>query len=134
MVTGGLEPRTLGFRGKHVNHYPAGSPIRSITNYFNNSFLAFTLWIVYYFINLQEELKGAVKDCDNAIEADCDYLKAILRRAKLQQELDNLHEALRDFKRVLELDPNNNEAKHAVTVSPNYKCNTHTYIYTRTIM
>ncbi|CAL4092054.1 unnamed protein product, partial [Meganyctiphanes norvegica] len=58
--------------------------------------------------------KDAIKDCDKAIDLHSAYTKAILRRATLYQETEKLDEALKDFQRVLELDPNNNEARYAV--------------------
>ena len=44
-------------------------------------------------------------------------MKVILRRAKAHQELDNLDESFNDFKKVLELDSSNAEARYAVSVS-----------------
>lgn len=62
--------------------------------------------------------KDAIKDCSKAIELHDVYTKAILRRATLHQETEQLDEALKDFQRVLELDPSNNEARYAVRVLP----------------
>jgi len=62
--------------------------------------------------------KDAIKDCSKAIELHDVYVKAILRRATLYQETEQLDEALKDFQRVLELDPRNNEALYAARVLP----------------
>jgi len=56
----------------------------------------------------------AIKDCSNAIELNNAYTKAIFRRAKLYLETEQIDDALKDYKRVLELQPNNSEARYAV--------------------
>lgn len=62
--------------------------------------------------------KEAIKDCSKAIDLNDVYIKAILRRATLNEQTDQLDEALQDFKRVLELDPYNQESLQAVTHLP----------------
>lgn len=64
----------------------------------------------------QDKKKEAIKDCTNAIDLDSTYLKAILRRATLNEETEQLDEALKDFQQVLELDPSHAEAQRAVRV------------------
>lgn len=59
-----------------------------------------------------------IRNCTKAIELHPEYLKAILRRAELYEETEKLDEALEDYKRVLELDPNNTESKRAVNILP----------------
>ena len=44
-------------------------------------------------------------------------MKVILRRAQLYEDTDRPHEALKDFERVLELDPKHIESIVAVRVS-----------------
>lgn len=56
---------------------------------------------------------SAIDDCTKAIEHNPKYLKALLRRATLYEEEDKLDESLEDFKKILELDPANVEAKAA---------------------
>lgn len=55
------------------------------------------------------------------MELDGEYTKVVLRRATLQEEEDLLDEALKDYQRVLELDPSSQEAIEAVQVSMNIK-------------
>merc|ERR1719414_831094 len=55
-------------------------------------------------------LDDAIEDCNKAIDLDSKYLKVILRRAKLYDKLDKCYEALKDYQRVLELDPNHRES------------------------
>lgn len=61
---------------------------------------------------------SAIDDCTKAIEHNPLYLKALLRRATLYEEADKLDESLEDFKKILELDPGNVEAKAAQTRLP----------------
>lgn len=68
---------------------------------------------------------SAIDDCTKAIEHNPKYLKALLsiiestsRRATLYEEADKLDESLEDFKKILELDPANVEAKAAQTRLP----------------
>lgn len=56
---------------------------------------------------------SAIDDCTKAIEHNPKYLKALVRRATLYEEADKLDESMEDFKKILELDPSNEEAKAA---------------------
>ncbi|ETN65015.1 tetratricopeptide repeat protein 1 [Anopheles darlingi] len=56
---------------------------------------------------------SAIDDCNKALEYNPKYLKALLRRANLHEETDKLDESLEDFRKVLELDPGNGEARGA---------------------
>ncbi|XP_052864819.1 tetratricopeptide repeat protein 1 [Anopheles cruzii] len=56
---------------------------------------------------------SAIEDCTKAIEYNPKYLKALLRRANLYEETDKLDESLEDYRKVLELDPGNGEARAA---------------------
>lgn len=60
-----------------------------------------------------DRIESAIDDCTKAIELDKDYMKAILRRAKLYEQSDKLDESLEDFKRVLEMEPSHKEAQEA---------------------
>lgn len=53
-----------------------------------------------------------------AIELDPEYLRALLRRAELYEKTDKLDEALEDYKKVLDRDPNQITARQACMVSP----------------
>lgn len=46
------------------------------------------------------------------------YVKPLLRRAKLYEELDQLSQALEDYKELEKLDPNNTDVKTALRVLP----------------
>nr|XP_046267476.1 tetratricopeptide repeat protein 1 [Scatophagus argus] len=55
----------------------------------------------------------AISDCTRAIELNPDYVRALLRRAELYEQTEKLDEALEDYKKVLERDPNQTSARHA---------------------
>ena len=58
----------------------------------------------------------AIEDCTEAIALNENYVKAIVRRAQVYEDSDKPHEAMKDFQRVLELDPAHKEANLAVMV------------------
>eukprot|EP00968_Pinguiococcus_pyrenoidosus_P026201 scaffold7060_cov280-Pinguiococcus_pyrenoidosus.AAC.6 len=62
----------------------------------------------------QEDYDAAVSDCSKALELKPAYLKALLRRAAAEEKLDNLEDALRDYKEALKLDPTNAVARRKV--------------------
>uniref|UniRef100_A0A4W6E403 Tetratricopeptide repeat domain 1 n=1 Tax=Lates calcarifer TaxID=8187 RepID=A0A4W6E403_LATCA len=55
----------------------------------------------------------AISDCTRAIELNPDYVRALLRRAELYEQTEKLDEALEDYKKVLDQDPNQTIAKQA---------------------
>jgi len=57
-----------------------------------------------------DDKDGAVEDCSEAIDHNSNYLKAILRRAQIYEDTDRPHESMKDFERVLELDPKHIES------------------------
>ena len=58
---------------------------------------------------------AALVDCDCSIELDDSYTKAYLRRATAHLKLDLKQEALNDFRKVLEFEPENKLAVSTVT-------------------
>lgn len=52
-----------------------------------------------------------------AIELNPDYVRALLRRAELYEQTEKLDEALEDYKKVLDCDPNQASAREACMVS-----------------
>ncbi|XP_017770063.1 PREDICTED: tetratricopeptide repeat protein 1 [Nicrophorus vespilloides] len=60
-----------------------------------------------------ERTKSAIDDCSKSIELAPDYLKAYLRRAKVYESTEKLDESLADWKKILELDAGNHEARAA---------------------
>ncbi|KAF4518050.1 hypothetical protein B566_EDAN009000 [Ephemera danica] len=62
--------------------------------------------------------KSALCDCDKAIELDPQYLRALVRRATLKEEMKQLDESLADWKLVLELNPAHPQALAAARRLP----------------
>jgi tetratricopeptide (TPR) repeat protein len=59
-----------------------------------------------------------LKDCTKALELNPTYFKALMRRAKLYEELDQLDKALADYKELHGLEPNNVEVNSALMKLP----------------
>ena len=66
--------------------------------------------------------ESAIEDCNQAIELKDNYVKALLRRGQCLEDLDKPHEALKDFEKVLEIDPGLAEAKTALMVIFYMRC------------
>jgi len=62
--------------------------------------------------------ESALEDCTKSLENNDKYMKSLIRRAKLYEELDKLDDALGDYKRIFELDPSNHEARAALQRLP----------------
>ncbi|KAM9847232.1 tetratricopeptide repeat protein 1 isoform 2-T3 [Aulostomus maculatus] len=60
----------------------------------------------------------AILDCSRAIELNPDYVRALLRRAELYEQTEKLDEALEDYRKVLERDPNQTSARQACVRLP----------------
>lgn len=67
-------------------------------------------------ISTQGDLVATIQDCSESLELKPDYLKALVRRAQAYEDQDKPHEALKDFEKVLELDPKHAQANVAVRV------------------
>ena len=72
--------------------------------------------VLKFLILFQGVKESAVEDCNQAIELKDNYVKALLRRGQCLEDLDKPHEALKDFEKVLEIDPGLAEAKTALMV------------------
>ena len=51
----------------------------------------------------------AKEDCDKTIEMDSNYVKAYLRRATCNAQLGNHEDAVRDYEKLTQLEPDNND-------------------------
>ena len=63
------------------------------------------------------EKEKAIDDCSEAINLNPNYVKVLLRRGQIYEDTDKPHEAMKDFEKVLELDPGHKEARMAVMVT-----------------
>ncbi|XP_057370317.1 tetratricopeptide repeat protein 1-like [Daphnia carinata] len=66
----------------------------------------------------QGKTESALKDCTKAVDLNPVYIKALLRRAKLYEEVDQLDKALADYKELHKLEPNNVEVNSALAYLP----------------
>eukprot|EP01130_Rhizamoeba_saxonica_P001921 TRINITY_DN1173_c1_g1_i1.p1 TRINITY_DN1173_c1_g1~~TRINITY_DN1173_c1_g1_i1.p1 ORF type:complete len:192 (-),score=56.07 TRINITY_DN1173_c1_g1_i1:40-615(-) len=57
-----------------------------------------------------ENWDNVVKDCELSLEINPEYIRPLLRRAAAQQQLEEYRESLKDYNKILELDPTNKEA------------------------
>ncbi len=64
-----------------------------------------------------EEREKALEDCDSALELHPTYVKCLQRRAEQRRAADRLQDALEDFQKLVDLDPNNGSARAACLVS-----------------
>eukprot|EP00094_Tigriopus_californicus_P010583 TCALIF_10210-PA protein Name:"Similar to Ttc1 Tetratricopeptide repeat protein 1 (Mus musculus)" AED:0.09 eAED:0.09 QI:190/0.8/0.83/1/1/1/6/91/274 len=64
----------------------------------------------------QGDLAATIQDCSESLELKPDYLKALVRRAQAYEDHDKPHEALKDFEKVLTLDPKHAQANVAARV------------------
>lgn len=62
-----------------------------------------------------KKYSDSVSDCTSAIELDENYLKAYLRRAKSNLELEEYDEAVRDFEKVHRMDRSNPEYRRLLS-------------------
>ncbi|KAG2308198.1 hypothetical protein Bca52824_027946 [Brassica carinata] len=56
----------------------------------------------------------ATKESTKAIELNPSYTKALVRRAEAHEKLEHFEEALTDLKKILELDPSNDQARKSI--------------------
>ena len=65
----------------------------------------------------KDSKEAAIRDCSSAIELKPGYIKALLRRGQAYEDSDRPHEAMKDFEKALEIDPDLKEARVACMVS-----------------
>lgn len=56
----------------------------------------------------------AIEDCSKSLELNPNYIKVLIRRAKLYEETEKLDESLEDYRKILEMDTSNTEARQAI--------------------
>merc|ERR1712019_217000 len=65
---------------------------------------------------------AAKTSCNDALKEDSQNIKALFRRAQAEIGLKNFSECMRDLKKVIELDPQNKEARNLYKQVPLFKC------------
>ncbi|KAE8726278.1 NAD(P)-binding Rossmann-fold superfamily protein [Hibiscus syriacus] len=55
-----------------------------------------------------------IKECSKALELNPSYIKALVRRGEVHEKLERFEEAIADMKKILELDPANDQARRTI--------------------
>ncbi|KAK7338880.1 hypothetical protein VNO77_19514 [Canavalia gladiata] len=58
--------------------------------------------------------EDTIKECTKALELNPVYVKALARRGEAREKLENFEEAIADMKKILEIDPSNDQARKAI--------------------
>lgn len=62
-------------------------------------------------------MREALTDCNSAIELDETYLKAYLRRAKINMDLESFDDAVKDYEKIVKLDKNRGKEQEVCVIS-----------------
>ncbi|KAI4354433.1 hypothetical protein L6164_003294 [Bauhinia variegata] len=57
---------------------------------------------------------NTVKECTKALELNPGYVKALVKRGEAHEKLEHFEEAIADMKKILEIDPSNDQARKSV--------------------
>ncbi|TYH19880.1 hypothetical protein ES288_A05G386700v1 [Gossypium darwinii] len=82
---------------------PSATEIRSICH--SNRAVCFLKLVNY---------EETIKECNKALELNASYMKALVRRGEAHEKLEHFEEAIADMKKILELDPANDQARKAI--------------------
>lgn len=55
-----------------------------------------------------------IKECTKALELNSSYIKALVRRGEAHEKLEHFEEAIADMKKILELDPSNDQVRKSI--------------------
>ncbi|KAK2424536.1 TPR repeat-containing thioredoxin TTL1 [Trifolium repens] len=58
--------------------------------------------------------ENTVKECTKALELNPMYVKALVRRGEANEKLEHFEEAIADMKKILEIDPSNDQAGKSI--------------------
>ncbi|XP_058759820.1 uncharacterized protein LOC131633125 [Vicia villosa] len=62
----------------------------------------------------QGKYENTIKECTKALELNPAYVKALVRRGEAHEKLEHFEEAIADMKKILEIDPSNDQARKAI--------------------
>ncbi|RZC73707.1 hypothetical protein C5167_049190 [Papaver somniferum] len=62
----------------------------------------------------QGRYEETIKECNKALELNPAYMKALIRRGEAHEKLEHFEEAVIDMKKIVELDPSNNQARRSI--------------------
>ncbi|KAK7395347.1 hypothetical protein VNO78_15899 [Psophocarpus tetragonolobus] len=57
---------------------------------------------------------NTIKECTKALELNPVYVKALIRRGEAHEKLEHFEEAIADMKKILEIDPSNDQARKTI--------------------
>ncbi|KAK7373692.1 hypothetical protein VNO80_07108 [Phaseolus coccineus] len=57
---------------------------------------------------------NTIKECTKALELNPVYVKAFVRRGEAHEKLEHFEEAIADMKKILEIDPSNDQARKTI--------------------
>ncbi|BAT84402.1 hypothetical protein LR48_Vigan03g133900 [Vigna angularis] len=57
---------------------------------------------------------NTIKECTKALELNPVYVKAFVRRGEAHEKLEHFEEAIADMKKILEIDPSNDQARKSI--------------------
>ncbi|GAU30984.1 hypothetical protein TSUD_104980, partial [Trifolium subterraneum] len=63
---------------------------------------------------IQGKYENTVKECTKALELNPMYVKALVRRGEANEKLEHFEEAIADMKKILEIDPSNDQAGKSI--------------------
>ncbi|XP_075652446.1 uncharacterized protein LOC142622796 isoform X2 [Castanea sativa] len=55
-----------------------------------------------------------IKECTKSLELNPTYMKSLVRRGEAHEKLEHFEEAIADMKKILELDPSNDQARKTI--------------------
>ncbi|XP_027334894.1 tetratricopeptide repeat protein 1 [Abrus precatorius] len=58
--------------------------------------------------------ENTIKECTKALELNPVYVKALVRRGEAHEKLEHFEEAIADMKKILEIDPSNDQARKTI--------------------
>ncbi|CAH2077459.1 unnamed protein product [Thlaspi arvense] len=86
-----------------VQEFPESTELRSICH--------LNRGVCFLKLGKHEE---SVKECTKALELNPTYTKALVRRAEAHEKLEHFEEAITDLKKIIELDPSNDQARKGI--------------------
>ncbi|KAF5177200.1 Tetratricopeptide repeat protein [Thalictrum thalictroides] len=62
----------------------------------------------------QNKYEEAIKECTKALELNAKNVRALIRRGEAHEKLEHFDKAIADMKKILELDPSNDQARKSI--------------------
>ncbi|CAK8541552.1 unnamed protein product [Lathyrus sativus] len=62
----------------------------------------------------QGKYENTIKECTKSLELNPAYVKTLVRRGEAHEKLEHFEEAIADMKKILEIDPSNDQGRKAI--------------------